>query len=449
MKRLAVRLATPSIFLLVLCAALMLGTAGAAYAGKIGGVVRSSAGRPLANVSVSVFTLQDPDHVGWWNWNLYRSTKTDSRGRYAVAGLPTNTYHLLYLPATASRATNAFEAYTSDDAGAYGQAYGDDIKLRAGQSRLHIDAKMGNGPSRIDGTVRDSDGKAVAGAEVMLQYQAPARKDLVFSARANAAGAFALTGLPIGSFELSAVDPAGMHVGVFFEPMPVTARRQALSHDFLLGPAGKVRGKVEVPAGNSAAGVRAQVWAWQETDPGDGQWTELDEAKTDNSGDFVVGGLPPGDVRIGFVDTPSYRYPRTWLGGAPVIDTSTVVTVAAGQTVTASSQRLSTSVGNVHGVVTAAAGPLPSLNVRVFAPVGAAWYDATLNSDVVNPAVNGSYTLPGLMYGTYRVLLENNDVPSPYLWFGNTYDENLAQTVTVSSPGGAAADFVFAPYTGP
>jgi hypothetical protein len=366
-----------------------------------------------------------------------------------VAGLPADTYHLLYLPALSSRATNAFEAYTRDDKGAYGQAYGDDVRLRVGQSLLHIDARMGRGPSRIDGVVRGSDGSAIAGARIMLTYQAPARKDLIFSTRANAEGVFALTGLPIGDFEISAEDPAGMHVGVDFEPSPVTAKRQALLHDFILGPAGKVSGKILAPAGDSAAGVTAQVWAWQETEPGSADWTELGEETIDASGDFTIGGVPPGDVRIGFVDRPKYRYPRTWLGGAQVIDASTPVTVTAGQTTTLASQSLTTLVGNVHGVVTAAAGSPPSLNVRVFAPVGGEWYLATLSADVVSPAADGTYVLPGLMYGTYRVLLENNDVPSPYFWFGNTYDESLAETVIVSSPDGAKADFAFTPYTGP
>lgn len=192
---------------------------------------------------------------------------TDSYGEFRVEGLAPGPYRVL-LEDGATRTGGA--CWLEED------------------DLLELDLELWEG--RVLGEVRDVEGRPVPGAQVEARPARAVAGELQARARAGADGAFALTGLPAGRYDLTARARGraeGSYRGAPAEP-PGVDRPVIVT----VGRGGQVEVEVRGPTGRPVGGVRLSVTL----DPGQEQSTL--EAVTGPRGRLVLAGVPAGEVRV-------------------------------------------------------------------------------------------------------------------------------------------------------
>ncbi|MFM8979859.1 MAG: carboxypeptidase regulatory-like domain-containing protein [Planctomycetia bacterium] len=192
---------------------------------------------------------------------------TDSYGEFRVDGLAAGPYRVL-LEDGATRTGG--ECWLEED------------------DLLELDLELWEG--RVLGEVRDVEGRPVPGAQVEARPSVPVAGELASRARAGADGAFALTGLPAGRYDLRARARGraeGAYRGAPAEP-PGVQRPVIVT----VGRGGQVEVEVRGPSGRPVGGTRLSVTL----DPGQEQSTL--EAVTGPSGRLTLAGVPAGEVRV-------------------------------------------------------------------------------------------------------------------------------------------------------
>jgi hypothetical protein len=232
----------------------------------------------------------------------------------------------------------------------------------------------------------------------------------------DAQGRYELTQLPAGTYHLKA--SRGGYVEVeygqrrpFERGRPVALAESAVVEniDFALPLGGVVTGRVVDEMGEAVA----QAWvslARRHYIDGERQLVGQNGSSTDDRGEFRIFGVPPGDyvmvARLATMDLGSrdrVRYVATYYPGTAVANEAQRVTVAAGQEVSGIVIPLArASTATVRGVVRAAGqtpvGPLTLITAR---QIGGPAADGQMV--MATAATDGSFTLAGLLPGTYVV----------------------------------------------
>ncbi|MES1243960.1 MAG: carboxypeptidase regulatory-like domain-containing protein [Acidobacteriota bacterium] len=255
--------------------------------------------------------------------------------------------------------------------------------------------------SAVEGRVVDGDGKAVAGARVLI---IPAERRGGFQRlddTTDESGAFRVEGVPPGAVDVRTL--AAGYQSAHVSNLEVRAGQDLKGVEIVLTPGAAVEGRVLSPSGKPVAGARVEM----ADEGGRGFFWMQDSGTTDGDGRYRLEGIPPGS-RSFQASHPDYR--RT------VRD----LEVRSGE----NTLDLSLEGGvEVRGrVVDEGGAPVPGARISL-REGGRSW---DLPRDV--SGADGSFTLTGVADGTYRLVGEKEGFARD--------EEGLAILVAGSSVGG-------------
>jgi hypothetical protein len=293
-----------------------------------------------------------------------RSAITDDDGAFVFDGVPVGRFTL-----TASKPAFISAAYGAARPGRPGTA----ISLAAGQTVADVVITMAHG-AVITGTVRDRNGEPVPGARMAVSaVDAPrpdalARPVMTSDVVTDDRGVYRAYGLAPGAYLVAAARPGN---GIATEPMEILSSAEM---DAAFEAAARSAGRTGVLAGATSAPATAR------------------SPSTTERRDYAYTGI---------------FYP-----GTPDMAQATPVTVAAGEEragvdITYMPVRAAT----IEGLVTSAAGPLPSIQVRLGVQSGIVVPSFVRAVPLLtkSPGADGRFTFTGVVPGQY--LLTADFVP--------------------------------------
>jgi hypothetical protein len=131
----------------------------------------------------------------------------------------------------------------------------------------------------------------------------------------------------------------------------------------------------------------------------DGDWDYIDDATTDSSGSYDIGGLRAGSYRVRFRDE-SGHYLTQWYDGKPDRASATTVTVAKGSVISGIDATLMTS-GHITGrVADSGHAGVPGISVTAYKADGSGGWDYVND---VTTAADGTYDVGGLHTADYCI----------------------------------------------
>jgi hypothetical protein len=350
-------------------------------AGAIEGTVTSAAsGTALANVNVCASTATTGLPA--------QCASTGSDGRYAISGLSGGSYTVEFSTAGGSYAPQYW-----NDAAAPGQA--ETVSITAGHTASAIDAALLAAATISGQTTASSSGQPLAGVEVCAYGPAAGPAPCTTS---NTRGEYALAGLSAGSYKVEFNAPDLDEVTQYYngtarleeaQTVSVEAGETKSAIDAAMQRGGTITGRVANGAAAALAGI--QVCAYSES-PGIEDRCTI----TDDAGEYVLGGLAPGNYEVEFF-SPEGAYLAQYYDEKSTLSGAQPVTVQAETTITAINAAL-TEAASITGVVTRAVGAAPLSGVGVVAENGAG---NAISAATTNAA--GEYTLSDLAPGTYQI----------------------------------------------
>jgi hypothetical protein len=218
-------------------------------------------------------------------------------------------------------------------------------------------------------------------------------------ANTNAAGTYRLTGLGTGRYVVSIQTTDGCHASSqnlagtkVRGSVRVTAGKVTGNVDASLHPGGSIAGRVTGPGSKDVAGACVELFQL----PGG----LMDEAETGAYGAYTLSGLAAGRYKVELGDPNcsdgGAGLAGRWYDGAGGSGSATIVTVRAGKTTAAIDASLPAD-GGISGSVTGP-GDAALTGICVSAVPAAAG-----QSPVYTVSADGSYQLPDLLPGKYRV----------------------------------------------
>ena len=373
-----------------------------AVGGTISGVVRDTAGIPIAGATV--FTQVQPNSFNFPNF----SATTDAAGNYTISGLGPATWKVVaFAPGFAIRWGNA----STFDAGA-------SVVITANEF-VGFDVTLPRKTASVSGRVTDPAGNPIADLTVGSRFNGGILPSFIpgfdqsgyFAfGKTDADGRYLFTGLAPMNFTVNfspmAFGPTGppppspyleewyldSHSPATATPVELAEGVETTGIDAQLDLGATISGRVTDANGNPVAGVN--VFSPANIDTGG--------TTTDANGMYTLIGIPPGDLAFveAYIEDP--RFLPSWYGGAN-FDTAAHLQIGLGQVIEGIDIQLQTP-GEV--------------NVAVFRP------DGSLAPSVFVPCI-----APGVPIV----------VPHPAQGFGPLVQCSSGGQVTVSSsPGGAS-----------
>jgi len=210
----------------------------------------------------------------------------------------------------------------------------------------------------------------------------------------------------------------------------VVSANSSKSVNFALVARGAITGTVLDVNGQPAAGLSVQIY---EQDGDSGEWFNSSyDLYTSNNGTYRAP-VDPGQYKVGFGDDEQWSEESTaqpeFYNNVHTLDQAQILTLTNSQTLTGIGGRLdkgASITGNVTGPVV---DDPENLSVYAYQLVDGEWTEVkwgTINS-------SGTYTLPGLITGSYRVCAAYTDVEWQPACFGAPRVKN-AQDVAVVAP---------------
>ena len=374
------RLLVATLIVLAVAIATPVAPAAAATTGELSGSVSSAVtGGALAGAYVDVYSLSSGGYVGF--------ADTDHNGNYTVTELAPGSYTVEF------GAGGYIEQYYNGQATL---AAGDPVSVTAGQNTTGVDATM-QVSGAISGHVTDAGTGGPAGGVQVVAYNSS--NQVVAQTTADAGGAYTLTGLVTGSYDVE-FEPVGSqpYLPQYYSgaatpssatSVSVTDGKTTSGIDAAMATGSGIDGTVS-SGGQPAAGVNVTVFNSSGSTAGYGS--------TDATGAYTVTGLTPGTYTVEFLPptasgvnaVPQYYNGKTTAASADP------VTVAGGHFATVSTD-LPTG-GQITGAVTDASthAALPGVEVYVYSSSGG--YSGYGYTDA-----KGNYTISSLATGTYQV----------------------------------------------
>ena len=365
---------------LALASLVPVAAATAAGTGELSGTVTSAVtGGPLASAYVEVYTTSSGSWVG--------SASTDHNGAFQVGNLAPGSYDVEF------SAGGYLAQYYNGQATL---AASDPVSVTAGQNTTGVDATM-QVSGAISGHVTDAGTGGPAGGVQVVAYNSS--NQVVAQTTADAGGAYTLTGLVTGSYDVE-FEPVGSqpYLPQYYSgaatvsgatSVSVTDATTTSGIDAAMSTGSGIDGTVS-SGGQPAADVNVTVFNASGSTAGYGY--------TDAAGAYTVTGLTPGTYTVEFLPptasgvnaVPQYYNGKTTAASADA------VTVAGGQFATVSTD-LPTG-GQITGAVTDASTHAGLAGVEVYAYSASGGYSGYAYTDA-----NGNYTISSLATGTYQM----------------------------------------------
>jgi len=325
---------------------------------RLQGRVLDEAGRPVAGAAVActldAATEEGPQNMYQMPGQWYRGEAvTDAQGRYSVGGLTKETYRLTVQPPQgANLAPAVLRGVNAPDSG--------DVELQG--VTLYQEG-------RLLGVVVGPDGKPVAGAEVSTAAPGLPENEKP-RAVTDAAGRFALAGLPTGKYAVTVRPPAGSTCCEHVFDGIAAISGFALEHPLKLPEGACVAGTVTDPGGKPVAGATVHLSLGYQSHV---------RTVADAGGRFKIVGVPPAMKQAG----PRGQAPPITLSAVPPESAPTLLgastplkDLASGKT-TQADLRLGAG-GAMAGLVKGPDGkPVAGCQVIAFQRIGAGGYSAT------------------------------------------------------------------------
>lgn len=278
----------------------------------------------------------------------------------------------------------------------------------AGDNELNIVLPPG---ASISGLVKSRTGEKIVGMTV-------AATDTVTGKRGGAAtsdedGRYQIQGLLSGRYSLAAASSELSYIREKYpQAIDVTAPEATDNIDFVMTPGGAVEGVVVDPDGNPLPWVDVAAY-----DPA--TWREVATDSTDKSGAFWIGGLPDRRYAIRY---EKRNYMVQWFKGQSRREDAVLVNIAGASSRSGLDVVLNHGVP-LAGVVKDSSGrPLLGAEVEIYGEVEDEPFDD------VRTKADGSFTVPNLAPGSYRVRLSHKScIPQ---WIGGQ-DRRHATPVVV------------------
>ncbi len=357
-----------------------------------------------------------------------RTAVTDANGDYTIESLPSAGYTVEFHPYDGVHASQFYDEAASQDSAKA-------VLVTAGSATTGISAALSIGGT-IAGTVTDqASGTGTAGITVVAY--APNGFEDAYTTTASD-GTYSLGGLAAGSYNVE-FEPqySSAYTTQYYDkasslsgatPVSVSLGQTTTGIDAAMVGGGSVSGTVDSgSAANPLDGVQVILSS------SSGGYYE--NATTTTDGSFFIGGVPAGSYTVEFTETTgAYQY--QYYNGQLDSGKATPITVASGKTTTGIDAAFQVE-GEVSGTVTDA-----STGTGVGGADVEAYPTAGGTIQTVETASNGSYTIPGLLAGTYTLLFSGGDYQAAYydtnpvtVTAGQTtsgIDQALAEAGTVS-----------------
>ena len=349
------------------------------------------------------------------------NTTTSASGTYTVGGLAGGSYRV-HVNATAQGIPIQYYVGSPTPEGATAVDVVDDTETP------NINFTMATA-GRIVGTVFQSDGTTpISEADVWAtRFDG---KGGGRGARTESDGRYAIDGLASGTYRVAAAAEGQGFVHEYYNEaaefelatavVVVTATVSSTAINFTLAAGGSIGGTVYADDGTTTlAGVH--VWAGRYDGEGGNATTTDDQGQYLIPGDYRVRAEPAGAGQVGefYNDTTDWSQAER-------------VTVASGTT-TGNIDFLLATGGSISGTVTREGDGTPVAGADVWAHT----YECCGGGNGTTTASDGSYTIPGLSPGEYRVQVRPHEEGLSGEFFASTMDWSLAGRVAVTAGGNA------------
>ena len=362
----------------------------------IKGTVTGPGGTPVANVQVSLYSLD----AGSGDYVVSALAFTDGAGGYDLPGLVPGTYRLGFVDPSGALAPEFYNDKSS-------VATADDVTVGTAVVLTGRNAQLASA-AHLRGKVTGAASAPLADVGVTVYaFDSVLQSWLgVAFASTDASGNYDVAGLPAGSYRIGFDAGTGSYVDEFYndkltlaaaDTVVVAAGANVTGKNAALATASHVTGRVTATAtGANLSGIAVTAYSF---DAGQQSWNRVSDAETASDGTFDIASLPPGTYRLGYRDGGGTYVTEYWNDKA-TIQLATDVVVAASSTVTGRNAALATA-GHVTGNVTGPAGPLAHARVTAFTfdSAASAWVPA--GGD--DTSSTGYYDIGALAAGTYRL----------------------------------------------
>ena len=217
----------------------------------------------------------------------------------------------------------------------------------------------------------------------------------------NALGQYRFIDLPAGPYLLNFSDYSGRHVSAYYDNVllynqatPITVTEGATQTvNMPLALAGIITGVVRDAVSNAPLpNITVSGYGPAPDD------VYFGAANTNGAGQYILEGLPAGNIRVEFADNTSGLHTREYFNDKPTLAAANLIAVSGGLTTTDINAQLSAAAvltGQVTSEMTGA--PIPSISVYA--------YDAATNNYVSGASSNASgfYRIGSLPTGAYKV----------------------------------------------
>jgi len=206
--------------------------------------------------------------------------------------------------------------------------------------------------------------------------------------------------------------------------------------DATLAPAGHITGTLRGPGGIALANGNAMAYRQV-----DGEWRIVAGTGIDEDGWYDIGSLPTGEYRVRFdgEDADERRYATEYYTDKPVLELSTPVAVAAGQTRANINAQLADA-GTISGAVTFDAQAIESVRVELWFNTGATgWY--LIESSYASEYNGYEYGRGALPVGGYKLaFIDEYDEYYSDIYYNTKPSLSLADVVNVTGGQDKIAD---------
>jgi hypothetical protein len=346
-----------------------------------------------------------------------RTAVTNANGDYTIESLPSAGYTVEFHPNDGSRAPQFYDEAAS-------QSTAKAVPVTAGSATAGISAALSTGGT-ITGTVTDeASGTGTTGVAVVAF--APNGSEDAYTTTASD-GTYSLGGLAAGSYDVEFepqyssayatqyYDAASSSSGA--TPVSVSLGQTTTGIDAAMVGGGSISGTVDSgSAANPLGGV--QVYLSSSSD------NYYEPVTTMADGSFFIAGVPAGTYTVEFAEAGgAYQY--QYYNGQVDSGEATPIAVASGKTTTGIDATFQAE-GEISGTVTDAGtnAGIGGIDVEAYPTAGG-------TIETAQTASNGSYTIPALPAGTYKLLFDGANYQTAY--YDNQTSYSGANPVTVTA----------------
>jgi len=377
---------------------------------SIGGRVTDSTGAGIPGVYAFAWSVPDMSNMG--------TGYTDDTGAYQISLNP-GTYVIQYSPPPPY-----LEEWWNDKPS---EVLADEVVLGSEEMRTGVDAVLGKGGT-ISGTVTNADGQGLAGVSVKLRWQS----DGVWHTRWTStmeSGAYEFYPLKDGTYYVG-FTPSAPYKAEWWDDRPTRLQADPIviaggadrtGIDAVMGKGGSISGRLTDLTGQPVTtDSEIYLYRWKSDGP---QWVGWTSPAPDGS--YTFGGLTPGRYAVEFY---AYPYLGEWYDDALSWEQATPITVGRDEAVSGI-DAVMTRGSTISGIVIGAEGAgIDGVQVTAYRydPDSDYWWDVT----TVRTARDGSYEVPRLPGGTYRVRFLGT---GEYFgeWYDNARTEGAATSIEV------------------